>query len=409
MKYNEKHNSYAKKECNVFQVSCEYYIHHSCFAVCIVFALIALLFLSGCSQKATEDTQTASPEIETPIEETLSAVETPEVPVAEETPIQKPEKEEPSPVSIPSSIESHCIGFLTGSEFEAETVKLAGGSMTRPHPGPFVWDFLEPEKGVFDFSVTDKWVKKAQENNIAILATVFPFAEWDQSKCHAAECEVAEIDTFYPRQKEGRREGLPKSRCKPCSMGDYITFLEKLVERYDGDGKEDMEGLQMPIKYWEISNEPEMKSNELTFFTGTPEEYAEILKQSYKEIKENCPDCRVLHAGAAGEDEFSISFWGKVFDATKDFDIANTHFVKYGDKETLNVKAFKQLLESKGISKPIWATEAEYESSADVASSFTGALNAGASRVFFTRFEIGKQGPPTHGVYEKAYEGLKCR
>lgn len=375
----------------------------------IVFAILAIILLSGCSQ-APEDTQIAAPEIETPIEEPPSEAETPKAPATEEakTKEELPAIGVPKPVSTPSSIESHCIGFLTGSEEEAETVKLAGGSMTRPHPGPFVWDFLEPEKGVFDFTVTDKWVKKAQENNIAILATVFPFASWDQSKCHAAECEVAEIDTFYPRQKEGRSEGLPKSRCKPCSMDDYRAFLAKLVERYDGNGKDDMEGLQIPIKYWEISNEPEMKEEILTFFKGTAENYADILTQSYAEIKETCPGCKVLHAGAAGNSDFTISFWGKVFDATKDFDIANTHFVKYGDKETLNVKAFKALLDSKGISKPIWATEAEYENSADIASSFEGALEAGASRVFFTRLEIGKQGPPTHGVFDKAYEGLKC-
>ncbi|MBU2638756.1 MAG: hypothetical protein KJ955_07320 [Nanoarchaeota archaeon] len=382
----------------------------------IVFGLIAMLLLSGCSQKeASLPSVVAEAPAESP---PVSAGETPEAPVIEEQPnepkeelpIQEPVKEAPKPVSIPSSIESNCIGFLTGDAFEAETVKLAGGSMTRPHPGPFVWDFIETEKNRFDFSETDRWVKEAQKNNIAILATVFPFAEWDQGKCHAAECEVAEIDTFYPRQKEGHTEGLPKSRCKPCSMDDYTAFLAKLVERYDGDGKDDMEGLEIPIRYWEISNEPEMKEAQLTFFKGSAEEYAEILKQSYAKIKEVCPGCRVLHAGSAGNSESTLSFWGKVFDITKDFDIANTHFVKFGDKATLNVKAFRQLLESKGISKPIWATEAEYKNSADVASSFEGALKAGASRVFFTRLEIGKQGPPAHGVFDKAYEGLaeKC-
>ncbi len=53
-------------------------------------------------------------------------------------------------------------------------------------------------------------------------------------------------------------------------------------------------------------------------------------------------------------------------------------------------------------------TEAEYEKSADVASSFEGALNEGASKVFFTRFEVGKRGPPTPGVVDIAYEGLAC-
>ena len=36
---------------------------------------------------------------------------------------------------------------------------------------------------------------------------------------------------------------------KPCSMDDYKNFLIKLVDRYDGDGSNDMPGLTKPIKY----------------------------------------------------------------------------------------------------------------------------------------------------------------
>jgi hypothetical protein len=53
-------------------------------------------------------------------------------------------------------------------------------------------------------------------------------------------------------------------------------------------------------------------------------------------------------------------------------------------------------------------TEAEYESESQVESSFTGALNAGASKIFFTRFVVGQKGPPVPGQYSKVYDNLKC-
>ena len=57
---------------------------------------------------------------------------------------------------------------------------------------------------------------------------------------------VANIET--PRQK-----GTFKLR---ISEREYQDFVKQLVERYDGDGIDDMPGLKNPIKYWQIDNEP---------------------------------------------------------------------------------------------------------------------------------------------------------
>src|SRR3989338_2356484 len=65
---------------------------------------------------------------------------------------QKPE--EPKKLIIPSSIESNPFGFVHGAPEEAETVALAGAAWERPHPGPFIWGFIEEEKGSFDFEET---------------------------------------------------------------------------------------------------------------------------------------------------------------------------------------------------------------------------------------------------------------
>ncbi|MCI4626498.1 MAG: hypothetical protein L3V56_11125 [Candidatus Magnetoovum sp. WYHC-5] len=36
----------------------------------------------------------------------------------------------------------------------------------------------------------------------------------------------------------------------------YVKFVQKTVERYDGDGVDDMPGLKNPVKYWQVENEP---------------------------------------------------------------------------------------------------------------------------------------------------------
>ncbi|MEK6969029.1 MAG: DUF333 domain-containing protein [Nanoarchaeota archaeon] len=334
----------------------------------------------------------------------------------QECPIQAPEKIIASPnptptqkLQIPPEIENNCFGFVIGAPDEISLIAQIGGAWARPHPGPFAWGYLEPQKGTFEFTMADDYVRAGQENNVAILGTIWPYADWDQAVCHSKECEVTTEDQFYPR---GKGDGMPKLRCVPCSMEGYKTFLTKLVEGYGGDGVEDIPGLKLPIKYWEILNEPEMKDSYLTFYKGTQEEYVQILKASKEAIKSACPDCKIVQGGAAGIDTNMLTYWRKIFElgGADYFDIANIHFINFGDLSTLNVKDFKKLLQEKGISKPLWVTEAEYESESKVERSFTGALNSGASKIFFTRFVVGQKWPPVPGQYSKVYDKVvsKC-
>lgn len=307
-------------------------------------------------------------------------------------------------VSIPEKIQNNCIGFVIGGPEEIELISSINGGWARPHPGPFAWNSIEPEKGKFDFSETDEWVRTAQENNVAILATVWPYASWDQKVCHDSSCEVTNKDIFYPKFGHG----IPVSRCAPCSYEDYKAFLTKLVERYDGDGSDDMPGLIIPIKYWEILNEPEMGSEEMTFFKGNAQEYSQILKEGYSAVKSACSDCKVLHGGMAGTADFMKEYWSNVFSGSKDFDIGNIHFIKRDDVTSLNVNKFKEFLSANGVTKSIWVTEAEYDSESQVESSFRGALSAGAEKVFFTQFKVGEFGMPSNGEYSQVYNNLEC-
>ena len=301
---------------------------------------------------------------------------------------------------------------MPGAPEEVPWIRELGAGWARPHPGPFAWEWVEKQPDKFDYTVTDAWVRAAQENDVALLGTIWPYAGWDQGRCHKTECDVSEGDIFYPRGKGGFIDGIPKSRCIPCNMEDYKNFVDTLVERYDGDGVDDMPGLTQPVKAWETLNEPAMRSADLTFFKGTPQEYVQILKATYESVKKTCPNCTVVQGGAEGIDPKFILYWEEVFTngGGQYFDAANIHYISSGDLTSLNVAKYRELLAKYKINKPIWVTEAEYKSENEIDASTTGALKAGATKIFYTRFKAGERGPPQPGIYSHQYpqQPKKC-
>ncbi len=243
-----------------------------------------------------------------------------------------------------SSFSESRFGELT--EIRDEKMHGKEGQWVRPHPGPFIWNHIEKEKGNFNWEDTDKYVFYAQQHNQIILATIWPHANWEQKSCKRKKA----------RSPFGKK--FTKYLSKPCSMDDYKTFLLKLIDRYDGDGSNDMPGLTKPIKYWDIMNEPEFSM----FFKGSKEDFIEIFNFSSKVIKEKQPDAVIVMAGAAGMFPENRKYWKSVLPEIKNhFDIANIHHISgpegQCDKE-LWVDEFSALLKSVDVNKPIWLTEA---------------------------------------------------
>ena len=236
------------------------------------------------------------------------------------------------------------FGELT--EMRDKKMRGKDGQWVRPHPGPFVWNQIENEKGKFSWEDVDQNVLYAQEHDQTILATIWPHADWEQKSC---------------KRKKARSpfgKGFTKYLSKPCSMEDYKTFLLNLVDRYDGDGSNDMPGLTKPIKYWDIMNEPEFDM----FFRGSQEDFVEIFNFSSKIIKEKQKDAVIVMAGAAGMFPENKKYWKSVLPKIKDhFDIANIHHISGPDGQCdreLWVDEFAALLKSVNVDKPIWVTEA---------------------------------------------------
>lgn len=303
------------------------------------------------------------------------------------------------------------FGFLkNASDIDQEKIEETGAAWLRPNFGYFVWGVMQKEANAqIDFSNTDKVVYDAQKHGLNLLITLFPFADWDQ-KGNGEKCKVASDDEMLPRKKGNfETEGLTYYRCNPNNWVAYEKWLVAVVERYDGDGIEDMPGLENPINYYEIGNEPDLIKDPrgeggTAFYLDSPEHYAELLQKSYTAIKTANNKTQVLIAAPAGVQPEFQKFWERVFTTPKIsdyFDIANIHCLSAPNQNKedftslsandLNVSSYQKLLANYKITKPIWVTEAENIQGDDVQSnvkrldnSVNQALKNGAQKIFFT-------------------------
>lgn len=277
-----------------------------------VLAITILFLLTACAGpvEVPPDEPKISPTEEADV--TLAPTE-----AAPPTDAPTPTKTPSQPLEWPEDVGWSHFGMLVGGpdpiDFE--------GAWIRPHPGPFIWGEIERKPGEYNWRSTDQLLSQAQSRSVAVLATVWPFAEWDQEACHADQ----------PRA-EGAFPEFGDFLYMPCDMDAYLAWLSAMVERYDGDGLDDMPGLAYPTRHWEILNEPAMQSPELTFFQESPAEYLELLKLSYTTIKEADPHAVVLPGGQAGMQPDFRDFWAEVLPGAQGyFDLGNIHSISSAD------------------------------------------------------------------------------
>ncbi len=178
----------------------------------------------------------------------------------------------------------------------------------------FNWGHLEPEKGKWNWERFDHSVDTATKHGISIFGLLCYWAPWAK-----------------PHTPEG--------------IADYCNYVRTVVGRYKDR-----------IHYWEIWNEPN-----IFFWTGTTEQYAELMKAAYDADKQADPSAKVIGCCTAGTD---LKFIEKVLqcgDYDK-FDILSIHPYRYPPtpEETDFIGEMKradQLLRKYGGPKPIWITE----------------------------------------------------
>lgn len=104
----------------------------------------------------------------------------------------------------------------------------------------------------------------------------------------------------------GMRTAAVTPRYVPDDLDALAAWVRSVVERYDGDGVEDMPGLVRPVLAWEMDNEPDIhwrvlpdggvRDQEKAPF-GTPEEYVRVLLAMSGAVRAADPDATILLGG----------------------------------------------------------------------------------------------------------------
>ncbi len=275
---------------------------------------------------------------------------------------------------------------LINARRDADYVKELGVSWLSLEPH-VVWFAIEQEPGVYDWSTVDVDVVQLQALGLDFTMVLSPiinaFGEERQ--------KVIELKKAYPSEVGFLREGhLDELQLYPHdeTLPLWVNFVKKAVERYDGDGKDDMPGLKYAVKNWHFVEEyPCPEINDFAV-------YRDLLKTTYETIKSADPEAKVILSGLAGnflryfafmdgfisDDEAGVidsvkhnriwwnvnKFWSNakkeyesILEADKDyFDIMDIHC--YIIKETFmegEIAYIKHAMESYDYSKPIWVIE----------------------------------------------------
>jgi hypothetical protein len=102
------------------------------------------------------------------------------------------------------------------------------------------WAGMQPgSKEPIDFSQSDSWVRRLGRNGFSLVWNLIPNAAWAQ--LGNGNC----ID------------GPGADECAPDTAHEqeWYDYVRKIVERYDGDGVDDMPGLTVPVRYYVMTQE----------------------------------------------------------------------------------------------------------------------------------------------------------
>lgn len=254
--------------------------------------------------------------------------------------------------------ETSHVGIMHPDYYEA--LDYMNTTWERPHPGPFYWnDVQSSATASYDWSTIDSYVTTSQASAQNIIATIWPYADWDQSGTYSPLSD--EETASFP--------DIGSYRHAPVDTDAYQAFVQAMVERYDGDGIDDMEGLTQAITTWEVANEPSLE--EIIFFDGTAAEYYALLEATYTAIKAADSDAVVVNGGMAGADQTAQDYWTTVMELGGGQYIDVFSFHSIGQGMDLNLPTIQSFLSGLGVTADVWVTEIEFDASGFGESSIT--------------------------------------
>ncbi len=267
------------------------------------------------------------------------------------------------------------------------------------------WGMIEVSKGTFKFDLIDALVQNTQNAGGRYVGTVAPFAGWELKAAgypatSDEQCQRLLTEDFYYLAFDQRMDRYKDE-------AEYLAFLGEVVERYDGDGIDDMPGLTTPIRYWQIHNEPE--GDHCGNYRNDVAAFVHLMSISADLIHASCAQCKVLNGGAGIPLYLNqtnplpgTTFWRDyaALGGATSIDVIAVHYNNGKDADHGSVANFEEQIrrarELLGSTKPVWVTEfgaivgnhglftglPEAEAGAWYLRFYTAGLAAGAEKFF---------------------------
>lgn len=274
---------------------------------------------------------------------------------------------------------------------DARLARDVGATWVRGHTGNFPrlgWSSVRDRPELLA-GEGDAWVRALQSQGLEGLGMISPWP--------------------------GNQTANATERYVPDDLAAYEAHVRRVVERYDGDGVDDMPGLTRPVRYWEVDNEPDLKFTNVprdpvrpmkpeTFCF--PEEYAQVLIATSRAIKAANPEAVVLNGGPyRPHAPSSRAYLEQVFavpGARAAVDVVSVHTYHDaldGERLAAGIATLRELVPG----KPVWVTETsvglsetideEAQARAVVALAGVSAV-AGAERLFWHTLADPPPAPP---------------
>jgi hypothetical protein len=228
------------------------------------------------------------------------------------------------------------------------------------------WGLVEVARGAYRYDLIDAIVLQAQASGARYVGTVMPYAGWELRAAGYApttdeQClRLFDEDFFYLK--------FDQRMDRYRDEAQWLAYLQRVVERYDGDGIDDMPGLTAPVRYWQIHNEPE--GERCGLFRDDAAAFVQLMRKSSEVVHLACASCQVVNGGAAfpfvRENQVpplrGATFWrdysaagGAAF-----VDVIAVHYNQGKDADHGNVADFEvQIARARELlgAKPVWVTE----------------------------------------------------
>ncbi len=159
------------------------------------------------------------------------------------------------------------------------------------------WKRVEPKppsggRHSYDWSDLDAAVREWQRNGVHIMVSLRFESPW--ATAPRSDEEFVYLKGPARHLALAGADYLPK----PEHMAHLRAYVRSLVERYNGDGVNDMPGLRFPVRHYQVGNE---YYNEL-FWAGSAEEYGHLLREVAGAARAACPDVKIILSGIGFRD-----------------------------------------------------------------------------------------------------------